>query len=101
MKDRRVVRICHAGMEEAEVRRFEVFVRHVENVECRLVDEADADVAMIDTDGELGTYLVRAHRMLFTRGPHPRVGGQRIRGLILHPVTVWGSSIHPPPVLPC
>ena len=90
MSERRVVRICHAGMEEAEVRRFEVFVRHVENVECRLVDETDADVAMIDTDGELGTYLVRAHRMLFPGRPIIHVSAQGSLGR--DALSVWARK---------
>ncbi len=56
-------------MEEIDVRRFELFVRHVPGFACHIVDEAEAEVAIIDVDHDLGAYMVQAHRMLFPGRP--------------------------------
>ncbi|MCB1915620.1 MAG: hypothetical protein KDG52_07890 [Rhodocyclaceae bacterium] len=90
MSRRREVRICHGGMEEAEVRRFEQFLRHVTGFECLLAEEPEAEVAVIDTDGDLGSYLVRAHRMLYPARPIIHVSAQGSLGR--DALSVWARK---------
>lgn len=65
----RKLRICLGGIDGDAPAGIERLLREVRAYDCEPADESGADLALIDTDGELGPHLLTAHRLLFPDRP--------------------------------
>ena len=63
------LRLCHSGMDSRSLYAFEIFLSRVGPRTCEITGEEAADVAFIDIDNELGTYLLEGHRLLYPARP--------------------------------
>ena len=63
------LRLCHSGMDSRSLYAFEIFLSRVGPRSCEITGEEAADVAFIDIDNDLGTYLLEGHRLLYPSRP--------------------------------
>lgn len=69
MNAQTTLRLCHSGMDSRSLYAFEIFLSRVDHRACQITDEEAADVAFIDIDSDLGTYLLEGHRLLYPARP--------------------------------
>ncbi len=63
------LRLCHSGMDEQALSGFQACLSVLGAEAWGLTEEAGADAAFIDMDGDLGPYLLAAHRLLYPLRP--------------------------------